>query len=70
MQVRQRDELLNQKEAGEYIDRPMGSLRAWRHMGKGPKSFKLGGRVTYRKSDLDAWIQAQYDESVTGDDVA
>lgn len=65
----EQDVLLHQKEAGEYAGIPQGSLRAWRHIGKGPKSFKLGGRVTYRKSDLDAWIKAEYERSVRGDEV-
>lgn len=43
------------------------TLRWWRHEGKGrgPKSFVLGGRkVVYRKSDVDAWLDAQYAEAV------
>lgn len=41
------------------------TLRWWRHEGKGqgPKSFKLGGRrVAYKKSDVDAWLEACYAE--------
>ena len=41
------------------------TLRWWRHMGTGPKSFKLGARkVVYRKSDVVAWLDAQYAEAV------
>ncbi|MCX2934721.1 helix-turn-helix domain-containing protein [Mycobacterium sp. CVI_P3] len=35
------------------------TLRYWRHTGTaGPPSFKLGRRVLYRRSDVDAWLQA------------
>lgn len=30
-----------------------------RHVGTGPRSFKLGRRVFYRWADLEAWIAAQ-----------
>jgi predicted DNA-binding transcriptional regulator AlpA len=39
---------------------PLDTLRYWRHIGKGPKSFKLGNRVVYKRSDVEAWIEAQY----------
>lgn len=43
------------------------TLRYWRHRGEGPKSFKLGRRVMYKRADVDAWVQAQYDASANGD---
>lgn len=47
---------------------PEGTLRFWRHQGRGPKSFRLGstGRVMYKKSDVEAWLQAQYNAGVGG----
>lgn len=34
------------------------ALQIWRRTGKGPAFAKLGGRVLYRASDVDAWIAA------------
>lgn len=34
------------------------TVRYWRHVGKGPKSFKLGRRVLYASADVEAWIEA------------
>lgn len=63
-------ELFKTEEAGEYLGGvPAGTLRAWRHLGKGPKSFAIGRNVRYRKEDLDAWLEAQYEESVRGDEL-
>ncbi len=34
------------------------TVRYWRHIGRGPKSFKLGRRVLYAVEDVDSWLQA------------
>lgn len=36
-----------------------GTLRYWRYMDEGPKSFRLGRHVKYRRSDVDEWLAAQ-----------
>lgn len=33
------------------------TVRYWRHVGKGPKSFKLGRRVLYAAEDVQAFIE-------------
>jgi predicted DNA-binding transcriptional regulator AlpA len=33
------------------------TVRYWRHVNKGPKSFKLGRRVLYAEDELLAWIE-------------
>lgn len=37
------------------------TLRYMRHIGTGPKSFKLAGRVVYKEADVLAWIEAEYE---------
>ncbi len=32
------------------------TVRFWRHVGKGPASFKVGRRVLYAREDVDAFI--------------
>lgn len=34
------------------------TVRYWRHIGKGPKSFKVGRRVLYAASDVEKFIAA------------
>jgi predicted DNA-binding transcriptional regulator AlpA len=34
------------------------TVRYWRHVGKGPKSFKVGRRVLYAVEDVEAWLEA------------
>lgn len=35
------------------------TLYDWRSRGIGPRSFRLGGRVVYRRVEVEAWIAAQ-----------
>jgi len=52
-------ELLTLPEAAELLRAPVATLRYWRHLGSGPRSFRLGRRVLYRRDDLQAWVDAQ-----------
>ncbi|MDR1691340.1 MAG: helix-turn-helix domain-containing protein [Rickettsiales bacterium] len=52
-------QLLNQKEAAEYLGTTVGTLNSLRHYGKNTIPFvRWGNRIRYRKEDLDAWIIA------------
>ena len=53
------DELLTISEVAAIVRAPLATLRYWRHLGTGPRSFRLGRRVVYRAGDLRAWIDAQ-----------
>ena len=33
------------------------TVRYWRHIGTGPKSFRVGRRVLYAREDVDAFIR-------------
>ena len=32
-------------------------LAQWRHHGRGPAFYKLGRKIVYRGSDLNAWVE-------------
>lgn len=51
------------KEAADMLRLPESTLRYWRHMNKGPKAARIGGRVMYRKSDVENWIEEQFDNA-------
>jgi DNA-binding transcriptional MerR regulator len=55
-------ELRTITEAAELLRAPVATLRYWRHLGTGPRSFRLGRRVLYRRADLRTWIDAQADQ--------
>jgi excisionase family DNA binding protein len=51
--------LLTLSEAGAYLRTPVATLRYWRHLGAGPRGFRLGRRVMFRREDLDRWLTDQ-----------
>lgn len=59
-------ELLTIAEAAQLLRAPVATLRYWRHLGTGPRSFRLGRRVLYRRDDLRSWIDAQRRQADSG----
>jgi predicted DNA-binding transcriptional regulator AlpA len=53
-------ELLLLDEVSELTRIPVPSLRFYRHNGTGPRSFRLGNRVVYKRADVEAWIEERY----------
>jgi predicted DNA-binding transcriptional regulator AlpA len=41
------------------------TVRNWRNIGKGPKSFKLGGGIRFLIKDVDAWVKQQQQSSAS-----
>ena len=60
-QTQPNDDLLTINEAAAILRTPVATLRYWRHLGIGPRSFKIGRRVVYRADDLHTWITEQHD---------
>ena len=61
--ARHEPERLPIPEAAELLRAPVATLRYWRHLGTGPRSFRLGRRVLYRSDDLRSWIERQRAET-------
>ena len=55
------ERLLTITEAAAIVRAPVATLRYWRHLGTGPRSFRLGRRVLYRHDELLAWINTHHD---------
>ncbi len=53
------DEMLTLQEACALLRIPEGTLRYWRHLGAGPRSFKIGRHVRYWRTDLILWLTEQ-----------
>ena len=56
---------LTTAEVAALLRTPAETVRYWRHIGKGPKSFKLGRRVLYAVEDVEAFIAAARDHDGT-----
>jgi predicted DNA-binding transcriptional regulator AlpA len=53
------DELLTIAEVAAIVRAPVATLRYWRHLGTGPRSFRVGRGVRYWRTDVTAWLEAQ-----------
>jgi hypothetical protein len=53
------DEMLTLQEACRLLRIPEGTLRYWRHLNSGPRSFKVGRHVRYWRADLILWLTEQ-----------
>lgn len=47
---------LNEQQSAEHVNLSPYTMRNMRQAGRGPAFARLGGRVIYRRSDLDKWI--------------
>jgi hypothetical protein len=54
-------------EASQVLRTPVATLRYSRHLGIGPRSFRLGRRVLYRRDDVHAWIDKKRENGVPTD---
>lgn len=46
-------------EVAELLRTPVETVRYWRHVGKGPRSIKVGRRVLYEADHVQAWLDEQ-----------
>lgn len=57
------DELMTANEVADVLGLSTGTLANWRSLGIGPTYLKLGGRVRYRASNVNAWVSSQENET-------
>ena len=55
------DELLTIGEVADIVRVPIATLRYWRHLGTGPRSFRVGRSVRYWHHEVITWLQTQSD---------
>jgi predicted site-specific integrase-resolvase len=51
--------LVDQNQAAELLGISPRTMESWRVTGGGPVYIKVGGRVRYRRRDLEVWIDAR-----------
>lgn len=52
------------QEVAAALRTPPETVRYWRHMNRGPKSFKIGRRVLYAREDVEQFIAEARGEQV------
>jgi predicted DNA-binding transcriptional regulator AlpA len=57
---------LTTPEVAELCRAAPETVRYWRHVGYGPRSFKVGRRVLYEAQDVRAWLASLKAEQQAG----
>lgn len=57
---------LTRQDAAAYLKVSPRTLDQWRRQNRGPRSYKIVGRVYYLRLDIDAWVQDQLTRSTRG----
>ena len=53
------DELMTMKEVAALVRVPEATLRYWRHLGKGPRGFRVGRSVRYWRTEVALCLEEQ-----------
>ena len=56
---------LTRRELSDRVRVPVATLAQWASQGRGPRYAKFGRHCRYRLSDVVAWENAQFSETVT-----
>lgn len=52
----QTQQYLTTVEVAALVRTSPETVRYWRHVGRGPTSFKVGRRVLYAREDVERWL--------------
>ena len=63
-------ELLTITEASKLLRTPVATLRYWRHLGCGPRSFRVGRGVRYWRHEVLDWLHQKSSGGGGGPDAA
>lgn len=59
-------EIISTSAAAEILGVAPGTLRYWRYMDEGPRSFRVGRHVKYRREDITSWLSSQLESTSRG----
>lgn len=59
------EDLLTTADVARITRAPVSTVRYWRHLGTGPKCFRLGRRVVYRRGEVATWL-GQHEAAARG----
>ena len=57
------DALLTPQVVADALGVPLQTLYTWRVKQAGPRGIKVGRHLRYRRSDVEAWLEAQADDT-------
>lgn len=60
------DPLMTLVEVADLFRIPVATLYGWRHRGEGPRGYRIGRHVRYRRSVVESWLESQADRRIAG----
>lgn len=51
--------LMTIEEVADFLRLPVRTLYYWRQSGDGPQPYKAGRHLRYKRSEVEAWLDAQ-----------
>jgi hypothetical protein len=63
------DELLTAQEAADYQGLTIKAVYQQRWLGVGPVSYRRNGRIIFRRSDIDAYLERERVRTLRGEGV-
>ena len=58
--------LLSVEDLAAYLDVPKQTIYDWRVTGRGPRARRIGKRLRFTTTDVQAWVDAQADPPTVG----
>jgi excisionase family DNA binding protein len=55
-------ELLSPNQLADLLAIPVATVYRWRSAGSGPRGHRIGKHVRFRRSDVEAWLDACADQ--------
>ncbi len=55
------DELMSPQELAEFFVLPVGTIYRWRQHGEGPRGYRVGRHVRYKRTEVETWLETQAD---------
>ena len=60
------EKLMTLADLAEFLGVPVATLYGWRHRGEGPRGYRVGRHVRYRRVEVEDWLRAQADTRMAG----
>ncbi len=58
-------EWLTPQELAAWLGIPVQTVYAWRYRRSGPRGYRVGKHVRFRRRDVERWLEQRADEALT-----
>jgi excisionase family DNA binding protein len=61
--VKEAAPLMTPQEVADFLAMPVLTLQTWRAKRTGPRVYRVGRHVRYRREDVEEWLERQSERS-------